>query len=125
MSAPESYLYTNPDHGTFPYASWNSIRASEKVVTSFPVRRLSGETTTTVPPRISVAEVDCFDTCYIGRQNSPAQPSTVFLDFEEFQGYSPRIPLLVKVEFNDGLCEIEHSELGVFGRGESCFHSTL
>jgi len=119
MSVAERFMYTNPDKA-FPYQPWASYRINDTDVVGFPVSGSSCETTTTAPPRIPVAVVDCFDANYPETQSTLRMPSTVFLQFEEFQGFAPLAPLLVRVEFGDDLCEIEHTELGVYGRGASC-----
>lgn len=78
-------------------------------------------TTTTLPSRLPDAMADCFDL------HTPqfmtglsVSPIVVLLDFKEFAGLAPIEPLSVTVEFREGLCELEHSELGIYGRGHTC-----
>jgi len=64
--------------------------------------------------------VDFFDTEFQEPTNVFSAPLAVFLDFDEFEGLAPRVPLVVTVEYHGGFCELEHPELGLYGRGETC-----
>jgi hypothetical protein len=87
---------------------------------SSPIRR--DKTTTTAPSLVPYAEADCFDNDY-GMPISSVTTAKVPLMIDEYRGFEFHKPLFVSVEFSDGVCEIEHSGLGLYGRGDTCLEA--
>lgn len=120
MSVAERYIITNQTQSPSAFCGRRRTQAPAWSASTTPMRTSVSGTTAASPSRLPQANADCFDIELPEPMIIYSGPCPAFLSFEVFDGLAPNIPLLVNVEYSHGLCELEHPDLGVYGRGETC-----